>query len=202
MVARPRGYRLGMIVYRRVWWGAAAAAWLLACPMAIVGFPASVFITVPLCAGAVTGALAAAFRPGRRRLVTGARNALLGAAIALGLLGLVAALGGAGSLVVLLFAATSPPVVGLWHAYRDRLRWKEPDTDAPVAGLSTEDLGLAWRASFCALKHAQTAAAVMRIAEQRRRYLDELELRDPEGIRRWLESDADAGSDPTRNLST
>lgn len=197
-----------MIVYRRAWWGVAVAAWLLACPMAIIGLPVSVFLPVPLCAGALAGAVAASLpRASRRRsrLASGVRHGVLGAAATLGLLGACSALDGSGLLIVVLLATASPPVAEFWHAQRERRawdgRWDERDTATPIADLSTADLGLAWRASFCAIKQAQTAASVTRIAEQRRRYLDELELRDPEGIRRWLESDAPAGSDPTRYLS-
>ena len=73
--------------------------------------------------------------------------------------------------------------------------------DEPVEHCSTEELCRAWRASYTALQHGCTSADLTALADRRRRYLDEIERRDPAGYARWMASGARAGSDPARFLT-
>lgn len=81
-------------------------------------------------------------------------------------------------------------------------------TEAGVAGLlkadpavlSTAELCRAWRVSYLKLQNARVPEALEDAAELRRRYLDELARRQPEGFRRWLGDGARAASDPSRYI--
>jgi hypothetical protein len=68
---------------------------------------------------------------------------------------------------------------------------------APGA-LSEADLCLAWRASFSALQRAGSPAQRLRIVDQRRAYLDEIERRSAHGMAAWLASGPRAAGDPSR----
>jgi hypothetical protein len=70
-----------------------------------------------------------------------------------------------------------------------------------AAQLSTPALLQAWRASLLSLARARTSTAKAAVVARRRAYLDELESRDPEGVRRWLDSGAGPGGDPSRYLT-
>jgi hypothetical protein len=59
-------------------------------------------------------------------------------------------------------------------------------------------LCLAWRASFSALQRANSPVQRLRIVEERRAYLDEIEHRNARGMAAWLASGARAAGDPTR----
>lgn len=63
--------------------------------------------------------------------------------------------------------------------------------------LSTPELCRAWRLSYLQLRDARVPEALDDASELRRRYLDELDRRQPEGFRRWLDDGARAGSDPS-----
>ncbi|WP_405065109.1 hypothetical protein OG558_24395 [Kribbella sp. NBC_01510] len=66
------------------------------------------------------------------------------------------------------------------------------------ASLSDDALCLAWRASFSALQRANSPVQRLRIVEERRAYLDEIEHRNARGMAAWLASGARAAGDPTR----
>jgi hypothetical protein len=68
---------------------------------------------------------------------------------------------------------------------------------APDA-LSDEALCLAWRSSFSALQKASSPMQRLRIVEERREYLDEIERRTAHGMAAWLASGARAAGDPSR----
>jgi hypothetical protein len=68
---------------------------------------------------------------------------------------------------------------------------------APDA-LSDEALCVAWRASFSALQRASSPAQRLRIVDERRAYLDEIERRSARGMAAWLASGPRAAGDPTR----
>jgi hypothetical protein len=65
-------------------------------------------------------------------------------------------------------------------------------------GLSDEALCRAWRASFSALERASSPAQRLRIVDERRAYLDEIERRTAHGMAAWLASGARAAGDPSR----
>ena len=65
-----------------------------------------------------------------------------------------------------------------------------------VRDLNSAQLCRAWRISFLAVISAKTASELEELAQKRRSYLDELELRNPAGFRAWLEASPTASSDP------
>ena len=72
----------------------------------------------------------------------------------------------------------------------------------PLArGWSDARLCWEWRHSHTRLQQAPTTAAMTRVAEQRRVYLDELARRDPTGYTAWITAGALAASDPTPYLT-
>ena len=75
------------------------------------------------------------------------------------------------------------------------------ESSAPVrtdaSELSDQDLCLAWRASFSALKRSSSPGRRVRIVAERQAYLDELERRSRRGIAVWLASGARAAGDPS-----
>jgi hypothetical protein len=132
--------------------------------------------------------------------------------------GLLAALGWLGFLIVVAMLVTSP-VLRARRADRwwlrlpslprvDDVRVPAEDQDSfepmqPVepepADLRTLDdaaLCLAWRRSFVRLGTIRGAAARLAIVEQRQRYLDELQRRHGEAFQSWLESGARASGNP------
>jgi hypothetical protein len=80
--------------------------------------------------------------------------------------------------------------------------WTEPDQAskphvAPGA-LTDAELCLAWRASFSALQKASSPTQRLRIVDERRTYLDEIERRTAHGMAAWLASGPRAAGDPSR----
>lgn len=190
---------------------------VLTCPMALLSVSIGALLVIAFFSAAVAASLALSAVPVdmsiNERVTRATRYALIGAVVAITVIGLISILGGFGLLVALLFAASSPAAVGWLSAWRMRTR---PDpqearipteecvpqgpSSTPVAEMSTPELVLAWRASFNSLLRAQTTASMGHIVARRQQYLDELERRDPMGLRRWLESGARAASDPTKYL--
>lgn len=76
----------------------------------------------------------------------------------------------------------------------------KPVTAAEMAGILSvlDDAGLcrAWRASFLRLRGAPGASARLQVAMVRQAYLEELERRDVDGLRRWLETGPRPASGP------
>ncbi|MEV6267356.1 hypothetical protein AB0L64_09325 [Kribbella sp. NPDC051936] len=67
-----------------------------------------------------------------------------------------------------------------------------------LASLSNEALCLAWRASYSALRRTESPAQRLRVVEERRAYLDEIERRNALGMAAWLASGPRAAGDPSR----
>jgi hypothetical protein len=63
------------------------------------------------------------------------------------------------------------------------------------------ELRAAWQRSYWLLHDLPPAPVRCEMADLRQRLLDELERRDPQGLRRWLQNDPRAGSDPGRYLT-
>lgn len=152
---------------------------------------------------------------------------IVGGAVALAAFGMVFLLGPAGLLVVLTAVVSSPSVVRrLRHvcgADDRRLRAVGPpapshrvepdldvatteattlpsadaDTPAPES-MSDAALCKAWRRSYVLLQRSGSLTARLLVVQQRQRYLDELERRNPSGLSGWLSSGARAAGDPSR----
>ncbi|MHA6795503.1 hypothetical protein ACVGVM_18595 [Pseudonocardia bannensis] len=154
------------------------------------------------------------------------RAAGVGLLAVLGLNGLIGLLGAATVPVLLVGAAAAITTMALRGAARDRRPpaanpgpppppppehpgRPEPDrssapppqperTSCPVPTLSTEMLCWEWRRSYVEVCRATDPAHLSRLVLLRAAYLDELERRDPEGFRKWLDSGARAAGDPAR----
>ncbi|WP_460663607.1 hypothetical protein [Kribbella swartbergensis] len=132
------------------------------------------------------------------------RRALVVCLAVVAVLGIGAVLGGGVVPLLLLVGASSPRAVEWWSRplRRQRTRAEPVVPTPPSPGLvSTSRLCREWHESYVALSQATTPTARLRIVMARQRCLDELERRDPEGIRAWLASAASAGGDPSRFLT-
>jgi hypothetical protein len=85
---------------------------------------------------------------------------------------------------------------------RESSRPEEPGPKSPpriaLELLDDRALCLAWRVSFSGLQRAGTAEQRLRIVDERRAYLDELERRTASGLAAWLASGPRAAGDPSR----
>jgi hypothetical protein len=111
--------------------------------------------------------------------------------------GYVVLFGPVGPAVVVVLGLTSPPLMrrcGLRLGHIPGRRYRR-------GALSTAELCRQWRDSYEALRYATTATARLRIVEARQHYLDELERRDPLGLRAWLGENASPAGDPSRFLA-
>jgi hypothetical protein len=113
--------------------------------------------------------------------------------------GLAVVLGPSVLLLVMLMLACSPPVFR-WYGGLLR-RNADPPARSGASDASTSQLCREWLDSYQALNEATSATARLRIVMARQRCLDELERRDPDGLRAWLASAASAGGDPSRFLN-
>ena len=134
----------------------------------------------------------------RWSVVPSASPAVVAGAVALWVLALhgAAPLGGAAVLGV------SLAVLGLVvvrHARPAPAPVRLPDRPAQAAGISgrpTPDLCRLWTDTGTEIARATTPDRVARLLEVREAVLEELERRDPEGVRRWLDSAPPATASP------
>jgi hypothetical protein len=129
------------------------------------------------------------------------RAAVIGVAVVAAIFasaGSAVVLGVAGPGLMVVLGITSPPAMR-WCGRKLRLF---PDRLADRKALTTAELCRQWQDSYEALRGAATAAARLRIVETRQHYLDELERRDPSGLRAWLGDSASAAGDPSRFLAS
>lgn len=63
--------------------------------------------------------------------------------------------------------------------------------------MTDTELCRAWRTSFTTLQRASSRSQRLRVVEDRRAYLDEIERRNPHGLKAWLASGARAAGNPT-----
>jgi hypothetical protein len=110
--------------------------------------------------------------------------------------------------LALLAAATSPSGVRLVRARLDQRQHRgseaRPDkariwasaATSTARALNDHDLCRAWCTSFEVLQSTSDVDARARIVSLRQAYLDELERRDPQGLRAWLDSGARATGNP------
>ena len=71
---------------------------------------------------------------------------------------------------------------------------------ATVQRLDIDGLCWAWRRSYLALGDVRAPQAHLGVVILRQMYLDEMERRDPDGFRAWIESGARAAGSPDRFL--
>jgi hypothetical protein len=131
--------------------------------------------------------------------------------------GLIAVLGFAGVLIVVILTVTTPALTARIRARRrvqgnasavrpEPAILRDPVSspgDDPAAAPARElsslhdiELCLLWRRSFLLLETAPTAAVRVSVVELRQQYLDELHRRSPEGFAAWLASGARASGNP------
>lgn len=200
-----------MRTYGLGWRIAVGVVALVGVLLAVVLVPPSTmiaaFVTAALVAALAT-ATATALQEGRSRGLWPlfGRNLLLGGLAGVAATGLGELIGGIAFLLVVLAVLTSPPLVR-WYAARlghDRpapTRPSYPDIRIVRAEtLSIDELCTAWTQSCTDLRGASPAQA-LRFVEARQRYLDELERRDPAGLRAWLATAASASGDPSRFIT-
>jgi hypothetical protein len=170
-------------IYRVLWCAAAVPA----CGIGLAGGCVYLGGFAAAClagAGAALGATAVSWPagtpspPARRPLLAGA----LGAVLPLAVIGLLAELGPAALVLVLLLAAACEPL-------RRRLPGLRPAADDvppdPLPELATEELCRLWRGTSRQLARCGSAGERGRLAELRRACLDELERRDPQAYAGW-----------------
>lgn len=184
-------------------------------------------LTLFLSTGALIGAATAALRrvddPATWREL--AWPGALGGTVALATIGMTV-LVGPGAVLILLACALSSPRALAWFRHRrnrslHNLPRSEspapPDTVDPAAvtraalhradgdgstpeSMSDAAICRAWRRSYLLLQRAGSVTARMVVVQQRQRYLDELERRNPTGLSGWLASGARAAGDPSRYI--
>jgi hypothetical protein len=197
---RPGQVVVDMRTYRWIW-RAISGLWIaLGAAAGLVVLPLVVWIALGLVA--MVFCLPSAGRDSTDGGKTSqARTAGL---VIAGYLGAIATLATAvfidvGALIALLLIIGSSPAAIRW--YLRKLGWDRPRPVASPATVSTSELCRQWLESYGELSRAPSHAARLRVVMARQRCLDELERRDPEGLRAWLASAASAGGDPRRFLS-
>lgn len=213
-------------VYRVGWTTVALSLGVLGLTAAMVLLKADLLVLLFL--GALVGLLVgtlfvpdpAAATPWRRRRHI-CRIAALCAGAGGALAGLAALTRPIGLLVAVLAGATSP---GSFHACRRAMGSVRRPTEAQLDALArslacmnpmfvpfevtfdlrelTDDqLGNAWRNSETALSNPSKPRALLRAVEERGRYLDEFERRQPSLLKAWLASDRGTPDSPLLHAS-
>lgn len=217
-----------LTTYSTVWCSFWATALALASGTTLLTSPRPATVLTLVLATLFTAALrqllhgqSTQVRHDRRASVATAAWALYGGVLAVALSGLIQISAALAALVVLLAVVTSPRTVTwalflpLWadpfprpashggeDPAADEEARREPDSSvrADLAGLSNAELCLAWQRSHSGLAAASSVALRAAMVTTRQLYLDELERRDPVGLRAWLFSGAQAASSPDRYL--
>jgi MFS family permease len=198
-----------MTGYRIIWRCAVAAVSAAGALIAVILLAPATMIAVFVSSGLVCSLVTATVLALREEKQSGqlrryARNALLGGAAGIAATGLAEVVGGFAILIVLVALAASPPAVRWYAVLLGEHRPVKSRTAYPEAKrhrtLSIEELCTAWTQSCLDLRGASPAQA-LRFVEARQYYLDELERRDPDGLRAWLATAASASGSPRRFIS-
>jgi hypothetical protein len=204
------GYRIDVTAYRVIWHCLAGLLCVVGVAAAVVVVPVATLVALTICVGLVSGLIGLSIfliredegEPQQhlpRRVVT---VGCLGGVVAVAITGLQVVIGAVALALAAIFAAGSPTVVGSYlrrhrpatiHTSRSRAAG-EPE----LAAFSNAELCRAWLNSFDALRVAATPSIRLQIVQARQAYLDELERRDPDGLRAWLESNASPAGNPAR----
>lgn len=119
-----------------------------------------------------------------------------GLVVLLGATGFALAFVGAGTAIAWRAGRSHRAPIG-----RSRQRDVPPPTPpATLAVIPTAELSRMWRVSYLTLAGDRDPGVVDHVTLARRRYLDELERRDPTGFQRWITAGARAASDPARYI--
>jgi hypothetical protein len=216
--------------HHSAWTTVAALVTVLGACVAVERLGLSVSATFYLLSAMLVAALAAALQPEDAPKVWRAsvRPGVVGGAAALGTFGMVFLLGPVALLILPAGVLASPPGRRWWRRRfgggprffptpgpHGLTHTGEPDPasvaatttvpipDSPTSPpeyMSDADLCRAWRRSYALLKRSGSVNARLMVVQQRQRYLDELERRNPWGLSVWLCSGARAASDPSRYI--
>ncbi len=195
---RPRRPRMSLKAYSRGWTALAAVAVLAGCALAPLTIAPASLVVVAFLGAALTLMMVVLLANGNGAgagLVSRhgvAPMVAVGAIVLVAGLGLAGVSGVAGWSIVVVLGATSPLVV--------RRLWPATQGERTVADLSTPAIVFAWQSTSELLRGTtdpETTAALVAIRQE---YLDELEVRDRAGVRRWLDAGAPAAGDPFRLL--
>jgi hypothetical protein len=166
-------------------------AWAIVGTLALLGLvTAGHTVVVPVVVAPVAGGLVGwALARYRSASLSQTCTAILGGAATAGvgvlaIAGLVLLMGPAAVLILPAFAGL------LVWLHRQRSPRGEATTvgpdGPPLSGLTNVQLARGWQTSYAELTKAADATALERICVLRRRQLDEIERRDPEGFHRWI----------------
>src|SRR6266540_2730398 len=206
-----------MSAYRTIWRTVASLVCVTGAALATVLLPLgmllSVFVSAVLIGGLIGAGLASVQddvtlrRLGRDSLVIG----LLSGLAAIAAYGFGRLIGPATVVLAVVLVLTAPPLVGFVvrrvaadSSGRTEVvpglstsSWTVASraTASPLANLTDAALCAAWTRSCRSLREA-TPAEALRYVVVRQQCLDELERRDPAGLRAWLESAASPAGDP------
>lgn len=174
--------------YRVVWAGAAALVVGSASVLDIAGGGLLRMTLLGVGTGFFGAALAYAIVEERPDRWTWVRRALLWCALgAVATDALAVAWGNAGVAVGIGLLAVSPPVVSLARA--GFVRWSSRRTSGPPEALTLRDLHRRWEWTTAeVLRPTTSVARRLTLVEERRRLLDELQLRDPADFDAWLQT--------------
>jgi hypothetical protein len=212
--------------YRLAWISVAATLAVLGILAGGAASPASAMLAFTFFAvSAAIAVLAASQTDGPRVHSRTFRHALIGAGIAgssaAAVLGLSTIAGPSTALVVAFaLTATSPRTINTLRRWSGAVRPSGDQLDAVMHALACSSPGFvpfqrvptelpatderlcrAWCASFVALASTYAGGKFIRIVEDRREYLDELDRRNPAGFSAWLASGPTACDNPLPYVS-
>jgi hypothetical protein len=210
-----------MRVFRLLWFASATVIGGVGIAAAGLSLPVSSILTTAVVTGIMgytVHRLVAGTDAAQLGFPTGAAATVSAPAIAsVAFAGLVTMLGLAAGALVPLLAATW--VISTWYAARSGAG-RTPARPTSVgdhtqvdaepansiqaypcpASLTDEQLCLAWRTSYTALRSVHDLAERTRLVATRADFLDELELRAPSSFALWMATGARAASNPGRYL--
>jgi type III secretory pathway component EscV len=207
---------------QRVWWVVVTVLGSAGIVVAPVLHPPGTMlpgaVAVGVVVAVVTGGMSAESGDSLLRTVAyAARSGLLSGLAVLAMITYISLFGAAACLLFLALAGCSPPVIHQftrWRARQATASQRQADVqesiqdgrahplpakqDDAIATMSTLQIAIAWRRSFWDLKKATNCRVRAEIVNRRQAYLDELEGRDPEGLRCWLDAGPRAADNPTK----
>lgn len=185
-----------LAAYRFVWSALSGSSAAVGLAAGVLLVPSDVLVALLFLAGLIAAAMAAnAWSKAKDDTVAAkAWRALAVAGTVVGTVvacaGSIVLLGLAGPSLVVILGVTSPPAMRWFGRRLGHVPGRLYN-----GALTTAELCRRWQDSYEALRDATTAPARLRIVEARQHYLDELERRDPSGLKAWLGGNATAAGD-------